>query len=137
MTMSQVSTFTYENLTSADRFVYGGLTHTEGGQEQTTDLFDFFLLSLPSFSWNRVSSRIPQMRASHKCQVIGNRQMLVIGGHDPSSLDFGSIQDVFANGLGIFDMSNLTWADKFDPGAGSYIRPSVINDYYAKKYVYQ
>lgn len=73
------------------------------------------------------------MRASHKCQVIGHRHMLVIGGHDPSSSNFGGIPDAFANGLGIFDMSNLVWAENFDPGADDYVRPSLINDYYANK----
>lgn len=121
------------NLIATYRFVYGGLSHLEVGQQKTSDFSDIFLLSLPSFSWTRVSTPVSQMRASHKCQVIGNRQMLVIGGSDPWGVNLGDIPDLFVNGLGIFDMSDLTWADKFDPGADKYVRPSLINDHYAKK----
>lgn len=80
-------------LTVVGRFVYGGLSDTEGGQRPSLDFFDVFLLPIPSFSWTRISSFVAQMRASHKCQVIGNRQMLVIGGHDPSSLQLAGNVD--------------------------------------------
>lgn len=121
-------------LTARSRLVLGGLVGGEGNQRLSPSLTDVYLLSLPAFSWIKLNDSTTQMRASGKCKVIGNRQMLVIGGHDPSSSNFGTTPDSFANGLGIFDMSNLSWSDGYDPQAPEYLRPSLVNDYYAHKY---
>lgn len=123
-----------EMLIKSSRFIFGGLSSKNSGQPVTASFTDIYLLSIPSFSWIRLNDSTTQMRAAHQCEVIGNRQMLVIGGYDPSNKILGNLPDSFYNGLGVFDMSNLSWSNQYDHLAPEYVRPGLIDDYYAQKY---
>ena len=60
--------------------------------------------------------------------------MLTIGGLSP--LDAGKdtmSKDHEANGLGLFDLTNLTWIDGFDADAAPYKTPQMIKDWYREK----
>lgn len=58
--------------------------------------------------------------------------MLVIGGVNFAEVYTSSErlqQDVFSQGLGVFDMSNLTWAESYEPGAANYTTPQIVKQY--------
>src|SRR5947207_3245864 len=107
-------------------FLFGGATRTEQDKLFNPDFADVFILSLPAFHWFRVSNSTTQMRSGHYCQVIGSRQMLVIGG--ASSQD--GVPETWTNGLGIYDMTALKWASGYNANAESYVRPELVKRYY-------
>ena len=84
--------------------------------------------------WFQVPYNSAFPRMDHTCEVIGKRQMIVVGGiiapfdssktwHDP---------DPFAQGLGIFDMTDLTWMSSYDANAAPYVTPEIVKDWYRK-----
>ncbi|KAK3402269.1 hypothetical protein B0T20DRAFT_347067 [Sordaria brevicollis] len=111
-------------------FIYGG---NDINDSQSYD--DFYVLSLPGFRWFQVTDRTPEARAETSCAVIGNRQMVIVGGHDFAKK--GPSQswkppDEFPQGLGIFDMVDLTFVKNFsyNAHAEAYKTPKVIEDWY-------
>lgn len=69
-----------------------------------------------------------------RCQVVGNRQMLSVGGNNP--LDANSettSKDPMAQGLQIFDLSDMTWSSSYDAHAAPYTTPQVVKDWYNKQ----
>lgn len=67
--------------------------------------------------------------------MIGNRQMVSIGGRLPSSLQaLGAEQDPWVSGLGVFDMTDFAWVDHYDAAAAAYESPDVVKTYYADDY---
>ncbi len=70
--------------------------------------------------------------------------MLVIGGVDSLADSTSSVaptldkatfatKDQFTQGLAIFDMSSLTWADQYDANASVYEQSDLVKNYYASK----
>jgi len=59
--------------------------------------------------------------------------MLVIGGHDYAEGQLGETKDIFTNGLGIFDMTDLRWTSGYDAKAAVYTPSTMVKQYYAKK----
>ena len=64
--------------------------------------------------------------------------MLVVGGQlDTVDLEGGDdsdrIPDPWPQGLGIFDMTNLTWRDEYDPDLPTYKTPDAIKKIYAQQ----
>ncbi|OAL18112.1 hypothetical protein AYO22_10977 [Fonsecaea multimorphosa] len=117
-------------------FILGGSTNDTYDQAHTndTDYLNVYTLSIPAFRWFKSSASDQVRRADHSCQLIGNKQMLVIGGIQPGNpLGIAAI-DPWPNGLGIFDMSNFTWAHGYDPHAPPYEQPEVVRDYYSTQY---
>ena len=60
--------------------------------------------------------------------------MLTIGGLDP--LDAGKdtmSKDHETNGVGLFDMTNLTWIYEYDANATPYKTPQIVKDWYRVK----
>jgi hypothetical protein len=55
--------------------------------------------------------------------------MLSIGGTQEASL--GTNEDLWPNGLGIFDMTTLSWINAYDAAAPSYERSSLVSQFYA------
>lgn len=41
-----------------------------------------------------------------------------------------SIQDPWANGISVFDCSEMVWKDNYDPAAGPYTTPQMVKQYY-------
>ncbi|KAL9591761.1 MAG: hypothetical protein Q9179_007398, partial [Wetmoreana sp. 5 TL-2023] len=108
-------------------YVFGGWT--SGAADGNV-----YVLSIPSFTWIRVT-RDTDPRWRHKCHLISNNHMLVVGGQRPqvdSPLELGILgcdnNPNFSQGLGIFSLNNHTWTTTYDPvvGATPYqIHPSI------------
>lgn len=102
-------------------YMYGGsIDDTEDGAYN-----NMWILSLPSFKWIRVynvaenNSDIPGARTSHTCQMIGRRQMVVIGGaRSAAAHRLCDTKSVF-----VFDMSALRWKSEYDPSEPAYELP--------------
>ncbi|KAI5840416.1 hypothetical protein DFP73DRAFT_558308 [Morchella snyderi] len=107
-------------------YVFGGSVINE----PTGSYNDLWILSLPSFKWIKVyntadsDDNIAGARTSHTCQIIGNRQMAVIGGASSSS----AISQCQTSPLFVFDMSSLSWKSEFDPSEAAYVLPKAITD---------
>lgn len=122
-------------------FVYGGYSNTfllssevpsEADAKAQASLNGVYVLSLPSFTWTKVSSTGAASRTGHTCHVVGNRQMLSIGGLDPSkaiNLSRNSL-DPWQHGLGIFDMVDLKWKENYDVNAPAYVTPKIVSAWY-------
>ncbi|KIX09321.1 uncharacterized protein Z518_00400 [Rhinocladiella mackenziei CBS 650.93] len=120
-----------------DLFVYGGSTNTTFDLNNADDegYLNVYALSLPAFQWFKSPSTTTVRRACHTCSVIGNRQMVSIGGRLPSSLqDLGVEQDPWPNGIGVFDMTEFAWVDHYDAAAEVYDSPDLVKQYYASSY---
>jgi hypothetical protein len=59
---------------------------------------------------------------------VGKRQMLSIGGIQKNDWD---VKDEFPQGMGILDMSALTWRTAYDSHAPAYASPGKIKASYA------
>lgn len=99
-----------------------------------------FVLTLPAFVWFKANYTAVASRQAHTCQLVGNRQLLTIGGTDPAvqehyAIAYENATDTFAQGLGIFDLTEMTWSDSYDAKAPAYKSPQVVTDYYRSKYV--
>lgn len=102
-------------------YVFGGWGETGIGRNDG----NVYVLSLPSFTWIRVTLNMDQ-RSRHKCHLMGNHHMLVVGGIRP---DEGDLQpdDVvgcdtnprFSQGLGVFSLNSHDWTTNYDPAAGA------------------
>jgi hypothetical protein len=108
-------------------------------------LGNVFVLSLPAFNWQNatnggVSATIA--RSFHTCNV-RNKQMIVVGGSTFTVAGFESINaeaegegiywsnaDPWPQGLGVFDLTEMVWAESYDPSAGPYATPKVVKEYY-------
>ncbi len=118
-------------------FMFGG----QSNDFQTTlSLGTVFVLSLPAFNWQRATS-IPQYgRFLHSCNIVGNRQMLVIGGVVQTTSDYNanknnsyvSSLDPWNQGLGVFDLSDMEWKEAYNASAASYVTPAVVRSWYAQ-----
>ncbi|KAK3389671.1 hypothetical protein B0H63DRAFT_556790 [Podospora didyma] len=112
-------------------FVFGGITM------QNQALEDLYVLSLPGFVWSRAQATSPGgVRDGHTCVLAGKRQMLSIGGEN-DGLGTGPRyveRDLFSQGLGIFDLTNLTWSTDghYDAEAEAYKSPKIVQEWYAK-----
>ncbi|KAL8680703.1 MAG: hypothetical protein Q9186_003099 [Xanthomendoza sp. 1 TL-2023] len=121
------------------RFMYGGLNlpGINGNISLTqykdnTALDEVYVLSLPAFAWFKADYSAQHPRIHHKCHLVGNRQMLSVGGHDPTNVynDTTATPDPFAHGLGIFDLSTMQWSDRYDADAKPYVTPEVVKAWY-------
>ena len=122
-----------------NRFVYGGrnivglnanIILTQYAENIALD--EVYVLSLPAFAWFKADYPARHPRILHTCQVVGNRQMLSIGGHDPTDVYNNTwIADPFSQGLGIFDLTAMQWSDRYNAGAEAYETPAVVKAWYA------
>lgn len=120
-------------------FFYGGFQSTGNDSVQ----FDtIHILSLPAFHWIQVNYPPSSPRSSHTCTTFHNTaQIISHGGTDPaaSGRNFTQLsQTIFSTadprkqGLGIFNLTSLTWKDSFDPNAPPYVQSDPIKQYYAQ-----
>lgn len=118
-------------------FLYGGWDGTFNA-DTNFDSFNVYILTLPAFVWilAPINTSRSQSFASHRagssCQVVG-RQMISVGGWDPTSTEEFSPPDPWQYGIGVLDMTALTWNMSFQPSAEEYLQPDVVNSYYAEK----
>lgn len=111
-------------------FVYGGWD----GAQNDIARGDTWVLSLPGFHWFKGEEAA--VHTTRACDVVGKgrRQVLVVGGPGQEFENQQVLQDkppdVWANGLGVFDLSTLTWSDRFDADADEYDAPDVVKEWY-------
>lgn len=107
-------------------YMFGG----SWADDETSTYNDMWILSLPSFKWfkvdysNQASWKVAGGRTSHTCQIIGNRQMVIIGGGRSAEAHDQCINTT----LFIFDMSTLSWTAGFDSTLTAYTVPALITD---------
>ncbi|KAJ4419550.1 hypothetical protein N0V85_000960 [Neurospora sp. IMI 360204] len=109
-----------------------------GGADQTSSKSynDLYVLSLPGFVWFQAAERSVETRANAACVLIGNHQMLVVGGHDftgSGTADrYWQTQDPFPQGLGLFNMTAMSWVKDYTYHADAqpYKSPQVVEDWY-------
>ncbi|KAI9847228.1 MAG: hypothetical protein M1838_000988 [Thelocarpon superellum] len=112
-------------------FIYAGWDGTFGGESVHFD--EVFVLTLPAFQWIKVDYAATKPRYGHTCHVVGSRQMLVVGGVDPSQLNSTAAfesKDNTQQGLGILDMSNLVWLPGILTGTTGYVQNTLIAEIY-------
>ena len=114
-------------------FMYGGESRY-GKIESTSDIY---VLSIPAFQWFRVDVQSTK-RASHDCALAGNSQMIVVGGMDltidEANDNRWKTTDKLTRGLGVFDLNELKWSDKYDPEAAKYKIPTMVKGWYEDGY---
>jgi hypothetical protein len=96
-----------------------------GGRDpiKSVEYDDVYVLSLPAFNWTQVNfGQSP--RWGHDCHVVGNRQMLTIGGNTTNEQCDWEIK-----GVAILDMSTITWGSVYNAYAPEYLVPTPIVDW--------
>ena len=94
------------------------------------DLDAVYVLSLPAFNWQKASYTPRRSRAWHTCNLVGGRQMVIVGGKQPWLNDSSQITDIWSQGLGIFDLSAMEWKDQYDAAAAPYVTPDAVKAWY-------
>lgn len=126
-------------LTDIDRrrFVYGGAVNSSDDANKPDDegYLNVHVLSLPAFRWFKSSASTTARRACHTCSVIGNRQMISVGGRLVNTqTTLGFEQDPWTSAIGVFDMTELAWKDGYEPEAAAYEMPDLVRQYYSSSY---
>ncbi|KAL8768713.1 MAG: hypothetical protein Q9209_005131 [Squamulea sp. 1 TL-2023] len=133
-------------------FCLAGVSSTNETYEMYGNLIDFcfthvpydeiFILTLPAFHWLKVDYPPQHPRHGHSCNAIGGSQIVSIGGVDSNAkITFGNVKDIrqscfnssvdpLVQGIGIFDMTTLIWADRYAANAPSYEQSALIKSYY-------
>jgi hypothetical protein len=95
-----------------------------GGRNQD-NLFDsIHVLTIPSFTWIKIyEGKSP--RFGHTCHVVGNRQMITVGGVNDTVLNRGC--DWETRSVAIYDLATLTWGSVFDANAQPYFVPGKVS----------
>lgn len=117
--------------------MYGG--QINGDVTKTFNNGIVHVLSLPSFNWQKQAAPPEVGRCMHTCNVVGNRQMLSVGGvcffADTTSdafLTIGGVVDPWDQGFGIFDMTEMEWKSSYDASAGPYTTPDSVKAFIKK-----
>ncbi|SLM33958.1 Galactose oxidase/kelch, beta-propeller [Lasallia pustulata] len=97
---------------------------------------DIYILSLPAFVWFQVEYTPTDPRFFHTCHVVGNRQLLSVGGLNPSLPNVSLMwhdTDPYAGGLKVFDMTTLNWTNYYNASAAPYVPSDPVMTYYESK----
>ncbi|KAL9123582.1 MAG: hypothetical protein Q9217_006998 [Psora testacea] len=114
-------------------FVYGGHNFSWGPATITFDTIH--ILTLPAFHWVKVHYTPLNPRIDMTCHAVAGSQVLVVGGLDPMMTWMNgalSTQDPFQQGLGVFDLHNLSWNDHYSINSPQYVQSDAIQQYYAQ-----
>ncbi|KAL9003107.1 MAG: hypothetical protein Q9188_004000 [Gyalolechia gomerana] len=122
-------------------FLYGGSNRNLGPDAVPYD--EIYILTLPAFHWLKVNYAPQLPRGGHNCNAVGGSQIVSVGGFDANPdlyvniIDTDLVQSVlntsadpFAQGLGIFDLTTLTWADQYTANASPYTQSGMVREYY-------
>jgi hypothetical protein len=97
-----------------------------GGRDGVNGYYDeLWILTLPSFQWV-LGYRGNSPRYSMTCHIVGNRQMVTIGGSNISSIKDNC--DNAVHGIGILDLTDLTWGTTYNAKASTYQVPKAVVD---------
>ena len=119
---------------SYEIFMYGGAASCCYGESNSKT--EVYVLSLPGFVWFKSNDTSASPRNRHTCEVGAGRQMISIGGLDPTTAGTISAfqqEDSFSNSLGIFDMVDLTWKNNYDANAQPYVMPLAVASWYGQR----
>ncbi|KAJ0103853.1 kelch repeat protein [Diaporthe amygdali] len=115
--------------------VYAGWNNTLGERAVSYDAA--YVLSLPSFNWFKADYEAANPRHALTCEHIGGGQVLTIGGLDTSQNDAANqyrgvfhTKDDFPQGLGVFDLSSLSFATSFEANRTTYEYATALRTYY-------
>ena len=109
----------HSNITlTTPRYLYGG----RGSGNQYFD--QVYVLSIPAFTWTKLYEG-SSPRFAHTCHLVGNRQMLTVGGITNNPLTSGPC-DYQTKGVNILDLSTVTWTSVYDVNAPPYAVPSPL-----------
>ena len=123
--------------------MYGGWNSNLGDVAVAYD--ELYILSIPAFQWFRVRYTAVHPRHGHTCHIVGNRQLLSIGGVDTTQsrsygstangLDFATFttRDPYPNGLGLFDISALNFSTNYNAHGEPYQQSTPVSTYYRTK----
>ena len=119
-----------------DMYVLGNRLPTAEESQRQAKFNLVYVLSLPGFVWFKANDTSAPPRNWHTCERVGNRQMLSIGGLDSSVdlFDATNQVDTWNQGLGVFDMVELEWTDRYNAEAAPYTLPVPIQDWYSNPY---
>ncbi|KAK4219644.1 hypothetical protein QBC37DRAFT_394525 [Rhypophila decipiens] len=122
-------------------FVYAGWDGNSG--PGTVSFDDAYVLTLPGFHWVKADYTAEHPRYGLSCNAVGGGQVVTIGGADPTQkIQQGQVNngagysapfstpDPFTQGLGVFDLSTLSWKTKYQPMRFPYTPAPQIQDYY-------
>ena len=118
-----------------DTLVLGPSLESAGDEAEQSDFRTVYILSLPGFVWFKTSARSAQPRACHTCELIGNRQMMGIGGLDPTAAGLTEAEaqiDLWPQSLGIFDLVELQWTGGYNATALPYTPASLVQNWYSQ-----
>ncbi len=120
-------------------FMYAGWDGNNYGIQDDT----IHILSLPGFHWIQVQYTPKSGRFAHTRHSVGGSQILTVGGIDANpkittnanftaliKSNFNTTADPFAQGLGVFDMSSLTWASQYTANEPDYEWSAPIKRFY-------
>ncbi|CAL5871657.1 uncharacterized protein PFLUO_LOCUS5910 [Penicillium psychrofluorescens] len=94
-----------------------------GGQGANNLYDDVYVLSLPSFRWIKMYQG-ESPRYGHTCHLVGNKQMLTVGGDASEDLMSGCDWEEY--GVAILDMSSMVWGHIYHALDGEYQVPTKI-----------
>ncbi|KAJ4138378.1 hypothetical protein NW768_002202 [Fusarium equiseti] len=90
---------------------------------------DTWVLSIPAFRWFKADAEVSK-RGLHDCALIGNSQMISVGGNDRTE-DLGwSKKDDWPQGVGVLDLPSMTWSNKYNADDSKYDSPKDVKDWY-------
>lgn len=105
-----------------------------GGRGANNVFFDdIWVLSLPAFVWEKVYQGTSP-RGGHTCHRVGSRTMITIGGTSNTDYNFPPC-DWETKGVGVFDMTDLTWGSVYNATQADYEVPSLVAAKIGVKYV--
>ena len=96
-------------------------------------LDDIWVLSLPSFTWTQIYQG-SSPRYSYTCHVAGSRTMITVGGAANTNYSAAPC-DWEYKGVGVLDMSDVTWGSVYNASAGDYAVPSLVVETIGGRYV--
>lgn len=115
--------------------VYAGWNNTLGDKAISFDAA--YVLSLPSFNWFKADYEATSPRHGLTCEHIGGGQVLTVGGLDTSQHDASDqyrgvfhTEDTFPQGLGVFDLASLSFAESFEANRTTYDYADALSTYY-------
>ena len=125
----------HEQLPTSDRFVYSGWGTVLGSDTIQYDTIN--ILSIPAFHWIVVPYYSQKPRFAHTCNAVGGSQIVIVCGLDANSnitftSTFNSSAEPFTQGLAIFDMTTLKFAEQYTAGAKPYEQSDPVKQFYSQ-----
>lgn len=121
-------------------FVYAGWDGNLGSRAVQYDTIN--ILTLPAFHWITVPYNPQNPRHGHSCNAVGGSQIISIGGVDSTAIitpeqniikrTFDNSPDPFAQGLAIFDVTQLSFVNQYIAQAPPYRQSEKVKQFYAQ-----